>query len=80
MSIWGITQSRQSLLDLTPALPVQRGLVLTPQLPSLDTGLFIRPYRKDAWIGIIVTTLILILTIIVVYIFTYNQRESNAMM
>ncbi len=56
-------------------------LALTPQPPEVDTGLFIRPFRDDAWSGVGVIFLIILVCIIIPYAaISYYEHTDGYMM
>jgi len=64
LSQWVWTYNRYGLLDFVSTSTNAVVLALTPQPPAVDPGLFIRPFRDEAWYGIGVMFLIILFVII----------------
>ena len=63
--VWNI--DRYGLLDFVSTTTNRVVLALTPQPPEVDTGLFIRPFKDEAWGGIGILFLIIIVIVMVPY-------------
>jgi hypothetical protein len=69
------------MMDFSPFNSGDRVLLATPQLASVDPGLFVRTFRQNAWMATLATSIILSLAFTLVYSVTYkHKKESNAMM
>ena len=58
LSSWGWLLERHRLLDFVSVNKDNAIMAVVPQLPEVDYGLFIRPFRNDAWSGIGIIMLI----------------------
>ncbi len=56
--IWNIRRS--GLLDFVVNIPGQSAMAVSPKPAKFDLGLYLRPFRNDAWHGCIVTLLIML--------------------
>ena len=49
LSAWVWTLERDSFLDFVPTVRDKVVLMLIPQRPKYDPGLYLRPFSGDAW-------------------------------
>lgn len=63
LSQWVWNKERYGLVDFVSINSNQVALALTPQQAELDTGLFTRPFRDDAWVCICATIILIVLVI-----------------
>ena len=49
LSAWVWTLERNSFLDFVPTVRDKVVLMLIPQRPKYDPGLYLRPFSGDAW-------------------------------
>ena len=74
--MWNI--ERYGLLDFVSTSTNFVVLALTPQPPEVDMGLFIRPFTDEAWYGIGVIFIIILIVIITPYaIFDYFEDTDG---
>jgi hypothetical protein len=76
-SSWVWNFERYELLDFVSTGFDQVVLVLTPKPPEVDIGLFIRPFTDDAWRGIGITFLIILLVIMIPYASIHYFEFTN---
>ena len=67
LSQWLWTSERHGLLDFVSTSTDFTILVFTPSPPEVDMGLFIRPFRNDAWGGFVVVIAICLIVLVVPY-------------
>ena len=78
LSQWVWTANRYGLLDFVSTSTNAVVLALTPQPPEVDPGLFIRPFRNEAWYGIGVMFIIILIIIIGPYaFFSYYEKTDG---
>ena len=81
LSQWVWLVGRYELLDFVSTTTSFQALALTPAPPEIDFGLFIRPFRNEAWYGIGIVMLIGIVIIMVPYAFlSYYEHTDGYMM
>ena len=64
LSHWIMTSTRLEMMDYVISAPERAVLMLTPQNPEVDLGLFIRPFQNEAWLaslGILVVVVVMVL-------------------
>ncbi|TRY67601.1 hypothetical protein TCAL_05368 [Tigriopus californicus] len=76
--IWNI--ERQDLLDFVITSSNWLQLALTPQLPEVDTGLFLRPFTYDAWMAILAITGVVIVAVLAPYLIFYYYEYTTGYM
>ena len=64
LSMWVWNIERRPLLDFAPVAANFHYCALTPQQPSVDTGLFIRPFTSASWRAIIGMTVLILATVL----------------
>ena len=82
ISSWTWSFERNSLMDFVSVGGNEFfALALTPQAAALDFGLFIRPFQDDAWLLILASIMMIVLTVVVPYslISYYEHTESFKM-
>ena len=67
LSQWIWNYDRYGLIDYVATTTDSTAVVLTPSAPEIDIGLFIRPFKNDAWIGAIIVIAITLIGIMVPY-------------
>ena len=77
LSQWVWLEGRYGLMDFISTTSSFQALALTPQPPDVDTGLFIRPFRDDAWMGIMVVSAFIILATMVPYALVNHYDETD---
>ena len=81
LSQWVWNLERYELIDFVSTTTSFPCLALTPHAPEVDFGLFVRPFRNDAWAGIGVVFLISMVNILVPYAFlSYYEHTDGYMM
>ena len=80
LSQWVWLIGRYELLDFVSTTPSFVCLALTPSPPEIDFGLFIRPFRNDAWYGIGIITVISIIFVMVPYGFLSYYEYTDGYM
>jgi hypothetical protein len=76
--VWNI--ERYGLVDFVSTNSDSVVLALTPQLPELDNGLFIRPFTNDAWAGVAVISLLILVLVTVPYAFISYYEYTDGYM
>ena len=79
LSCWTWTLERNHLVDYVPVGGNEFFvLALTPQAAELDFGLFIRPFQDEAWLLVLVSVIIIVITIVIPYslLSYYEHTES----
>ena len=79
ISSWSWSFERNSLMDFVSVGGNEFfALALTPQAAELDFGLFIRPFQDEAWLLILASIMMIVITIVVPYslLSYYEQTES----
>ena len=71
--------SRIDMFDMVPVITDRLLLALIPQPPEIDSGLFVRPFRKDVWvvIGIITFVYLLIYFLPLKFVYRYGNSASR---
>jgi hypothetical protein len=78
MANWGWFYERDDYLDFVSTGFDQKLLALTPKQTQLDMGLFIRPFTKEAWNGIVATIAIILCCILIPYaMFSYFENTDG---
>ena len=77
MSMWSWIKERSEILDFVELVSSSNVLVLTPQLPEIDVGLFIRPFRNDAWSVIGLLTIAIIGSVLFPYARIRNFESTQ---
>ena len=67
LSQWIWNYDRHGLLDFIATTTDSTAVVLTPSAPEIDIGLFIRPFRNDAWVGAFIVIAITLIGIMIPY-------------
>ena len=52
LSAWVWTIERNTFLDFVPTVRDKQVLMLIPEPPKIDPGLYLRPFSIDAWKGV----------------------------
>ena len=52
LSAWMWTIERNTFLDFVPTVRDKQILILIPEPPKIDPGLYLRPFSIDAWRGV----------------------------
>ena len=75
---WVLTAPRWDLLEFVISATETGVLAVTPRLPEVDLGLFIRPFRREAWFAAlgVLAGVILLVTIPFWWNSTYDSSES----
>ena len=79
LSCWTWSLERNHLMDYVPVGGNDFFvLALTPQAAELDFGLFIRPFQDEAWLLVLTSIIIIVITIVVPYslLSYYEHTES----
>ena len=68
-------------MDFVSTTSSFQALALTPQPPDVDTGLFIRPFRDDAWMGVLLVSAIIVVVTVIPYslVAQYDQTDGCTM-
>ena len=74
--VWNI--ERRGLFDFICTSSNRVALALTPQPPEIDPGLFIRPFRDDAWNGIAVVCVIMVVCLMVPFSLMKNYEQTES--
>ena len=79
ISSWSWSFERNSLMDFVSVGGNEFfALALTPQAAELDFGLFIRPFQDEAWLFILASIMMIVLTIAVPYsLFSYYEHTES---
>ena len=80
LSQWIWNSDRYELLDFISTTNSYDCLALTPSPPEVDFGLFIRPFRDDAWHGIGVVLAISFVIVMVPYAFLSYYENTDGYM
>ena len=78
INTWVYTIERNSLVDMASISNSRTCLVLIPQIKGLDSGLFIRPFRNDAWLALGGMFIILFVTYMIPYKFINHFGKTSA--
>ena len=60
INFWVNNIERRGLVDLVSFSDTRTCLVLMPQMKGIDPGLFVRPFRKNAWLALGITFITLL--------------------
>ena len=74
--VWNI--ERYGLLDFVVSCTKRMALVLTPQPPPVDMGLFFRPFRDEAWTLVGFSICLIFITLIIPFATISFYEETNA--
>ena len=77
LSQWVWLIGRYELLDFVSTTTSFEALALTPAPPEIDFGLFIRPFKNEAWYGIGIIMLIGIIVVMVPYAFLSYYEHTD---
>ncbi|XP_059096106.1 uncharacterized protein LOC131890717, partial [Tigriopus californicus] len=76
LSIWFLNYQRSLLVDYCIIVSDWQQFLLVPQMPTVDTTLFMRPFTNDSWIAIGLISLIIGICAVVSN-FIYHLNESS---
>jgi hypothetical protein len=79
ISSWSWSFERNSLMDFVSVGGNEFfALALTPQAAELDFGLFIRPFQDEAWLLVLASIMMIVITVVVPYslLSYYEHTES----
>ena len=78
LSQWIWNSGRYELLDFISTTSSYDCLALTPSPPEVDFGLFIRPFRNDAWggIGVVMSISLVIVMVPYAYLSYYEHTDG----
>ena len=76
---WIWNSERKPILDFVSTIPDYHCLAMTPNPPEIDIGLFIRPFKNEAWAGVIliVATSFLVVAIPYTYLTTFYENTDG---
>ena len=77
LSTWVWNIERNNLLDFVPILSDRVMLATTPKNPEIDITLFLRPFTKEAWQGIGLTLIFIVLCIMIPYGFIIYYEYTD---
>ncbi len=78
VSSWVWNEQRQSLLDFVLCTTSQSAMAVSPRPPEFDIGLFIRPFRDDAWNGCGITLAFMFIGVMVPRMFLSYYDSTDA--
>ena len=64
-------------MDFIPLIPSTKILVLTPQQPSFDPGLYFRPFRNESWFVTCAVTLVMLSSFFFIYKLIPDRFENS---
>ena len=78
LSQWVWNSARGQLLDFIGTTTDTVVVVMTPSPPEIDIGLFVRPFKNEAWIGVIVVigTSFVIIMVPYAYLNSYENTDG----
>jgi hypothetical protein len=68
---------RSEFLDFVPIVSSTLVLVLTPQAPEIDFGLFIRPFRDEAWLIVGLIFILILASLLIPYALISYFEETQ---
>ena len=80
LSQWLWNPAREELLDFIGTTTDSVVVVMTPSPLEIDIGLFIRPFKNEAWIGVIIIVGISFVVIMVPYAYLNSYENTDGYM